>query len=166
MHSGIGPAKQLEEYNIPLVQDFPVIGQGLRDHCHIPLVYTRTPTSNDRRAFYGSQNAMADALEQWKKDGTGPWAKFACEMGIGWFKSDRLIASQEFKDLPASEQKYLMHETVPHYEIFTHFPVHWFVSGFPTDSVDYSCLLVFLCNAQTRGEVTLQSSDPNAPQVP
>lgn len=124
MHSGIGPAKQLEQYNIPVVQNVPAIGQGLRDHCFVPLVYTRTDGSTDRRAFFGDQKAMDKALEQWKKDGTGPWAKFACELGVGWFKLDRLTASKEFQELPADEQRYLLQETVPHYEILTHFPVH------------------------------------------
>jgi hypothetical protein len=33
----------------------------------------------------------------------------------------------------------------------------------PNEALNYSCLLVFLFNAQTRGEVTLQSSDPDCP---
>ncbi|OJJ36942.1 hypothetical protein ASPWEDRAFT_170444 [Aspergillus wentii DTO 134E9] len=163
MHSGIGPADQLEKFNIPLVHSSPAIGQGLRDHCFCPLVTTRNEGSNDRKAFYGDKQAMETALKQWEEEGSGPWSKFACELGIGWFKLDKLTASQEFKDLPADEQKYLLQETVPHYEILTHFPVHWFIPDFPDDALNYSCLLVFFFNAQTRGEVTLQSADPNAP---
>lgn len=163
MHSGIGPADQLEAYNIPLVHSVPPIGRGLRDHCFVPLVYTRVEDSTDRAAFYGNQKVMDEALEQWRHDGTGPWVKFACQLGVGWFKLDQLVQSKEFRELPADEQKYLLHETVPHYEILTHFPVHWFIPQFPQSSLNYSCLLVFLYNAQTRGEVTLQSSDPNVP---
>ncbi|KKA25461.1 Glucose-methanol-choline (Gmc) oxidoreductase [Rasamsonia emersonii CBS 393.64] len=163
MHSGIGPAEQLEKYNIPVVHNVPAIGKGLRDHSFIPLVYTRKDNSTDRAAFFGDQKAMDDALEQWKREGTGPWAKFACELGVGWFKLDRLVASKEFQELPAEEKNYLLQETVPHYEILTHFPVHWFIPNFPKDALSYSCLLVFLYNAQSRGEVTLQSSDPNVP---
>ncbi|KAI0095659.1 GMC oxidoreductase [Hypoxylon sp. NC0597] len=163
MHSGIGPKAQLEKYGIPVVQDVPAIGQGLRDHMFVPIAYARAPGDTDRASFYGDKQAMADALEQWKKDGTGPWAKFACELLIGWFKLDKLVASREFQDLPDAEKAYLNHPTVPHYEILSHFPIHWFAPNFPDSALNYSCMLVFLFNAQSRGEVTLQSADPNAP---
>lgn len=163
MHSGIGPAAQLQKHGIDVTLDVPAIGQGLRDHCFVPLVHTRTEGSTDRKEFYGSQEAMEAALKQWQEDGTGPWAKFACELGIGWFKLNGLDSWEEFNALPKEEQTYLLAETVPHYEIITHFPVHWFIPGFPAEALNYSCLLVFLFNAQTRGEVTLQSSDPNDP---
>jgi choline dehydrogenase-like flavoprotein len=164
MHSGIGPAAQLKQYNIDVVHDAPAVGQGLRDHCFVPMVNTRTDNSTDRKAFYGSQAAMDAAKKEWEEHGTGPWAKFACELGIGWFKlTEQLTSTSEFKALPEDEQRYLLQETVPHYEVITHFPIHWFIPDFPAEALNYSCLLVFLFNAQTRGEVTLQSSDPNAP---
>ena len=163
MHSGIGPAQQLEKFNIPVKLDVPAIGQNLRDHTFVPIVNTRVENSTQRREFYGDEKAMAEALEQWKKDGSGPWSRFACELGIGWFKLDKLTSSEEFQKLPEEEQKYLLQETVPHYEILTHFPIHWFIPDFAKEALNYSCLLVFMFNAQARGEVTLQSSDPNVP---
>ncbi|KAI2473843.1 GMC oxidoreductase [Annulohypoxylon bovei var. microspora] len=163
MHSGIGPKAQLEKYGIPVVQDVPAIGQGLRDHMFVPLVYQRTAGETDRPSFYGDKEAMASALEQWKKDGSGPWAKFSCELLIGWFKLAHLAELPEFQALPEAERNYQNHPTVPSYEIITHFPIHWFIPDFPDSSLNYSCLLVFLFNAQSRGEVTLQSADPDAP---
>jgi choline dehydrogenase-like flavoprotein len=163
MHSGIGPKSQLERFNIPVVHDVPAIGQGLRDHAFCPLVYTRKENTTARPSFYGSQPAMDTALEEWKTHGTGPWTKFATTMGIGFFKSPALASSPEFTSLPASDQRYLTSPTVPHFEIFTHFPIHWFLPDFPPSALSYSCLLVFLYNAQSRGTVTLQSSDPNVP---
>ncbi|KAF9765788.1 hypothetical protein IL306_001863 [Fusarium sp. DS 682] len=163
MHSGIGPKNQLEQFNIPVVKDVPRVGQGLRDHMFTPLVYTRKPGDTARDTFYGDKKAMDEALEQWRRDGTGPWTKFACELGIGWFKLDKLVQSEEFKALPPQEQEYLMKETVPHYEILTHFPIHWFIPQFPDSALNYSCILVFYYNAQSQGEVTLQSADPNVP---
>ncbi|KAI1215022.1 GMC oxidoreductase [Annulohypoxylon truncatum] len=165
MHSGIGPKAQLEKYGIPVVQDVPAIGQGLRDHMFVPLAYQRTDGETDRPSFYGDKEAMAAALEQWKKDGTGLWAKFACELLIGWFKLPHLSSLPEFQALPEAEKAYLSQPTVPHYEIITHFPIHYFVPDFPDSSLNYSCLLVFLYNAQSRGEVTLQSADPDAPPL-
>jgi len=158
LHSGIGPRDQLEKYSIPAIVNAPV-GQGLRDHYFTSVVYSRKDTSTDRKAFYGSEAAMDAALEQWKKDRTGGWSKYACETGIGWFKSDEIAASEEQRSLPAEEQEYLQHPTVPHYEIITHFPAHWFVPN----HLNYSCLSGFIYNSQARGEATLQSSDPNEP---
>ncbi|KAK0649338.1 hypothetical protein B0T16DRAFT_326901 [Cercophora newfieldiana] len=167
MHSGIGPEEQLSKYDIPTVLAAPALGKGLRDHAFTPLVYKRTPESGSgRSSFYGVANkdAADAALEQWKIDGTGPWAKYACEMGVGYFKfNEKFTSSPEFLALPAAEQAYLNHETVPHYEVLTHFPIHWFIPNFPDDNLDYACLLVFLYNAQTSGTVELQSSDPSVP---
>jgi choline dehydrogenase-like flavoprotein len=94
MHSGIGPKDQLERHNIPVIVD-RAVGQGLRDHYFTPLVYSRTDDSTDRKSFYGSQVAMDSAFDQWKKNQTGGWTKFACEMGIGFFKSEQILASDE-----------------------------------------------------------------------
>lgn len=163
MHSGIGPSKQLREFNIPIVYPFEAVGKGLRDHMFVPLVHTRKENSSTRGAFYGDAKAMDDALEQWKKDGTGPWSKYACETGIAFAKFDDITTYKEFQDLPAEEQRYLLSDTIPHYEIFTHFPFHFLVPDFPKEALNYSCLLVFYYNAQSRGEVFLQSSDPSIP---
>ncbi|KAK4194371.1 hypothetical protein QBC40DRAFT_270160 [Triangularia verruculosa] len=176
MHSGIGPADQLSKFNIPLIADLPSVGQNLRDHCFVPLVYKRSPDStiplSSRSAFWSDEAQMDKALEEWKANPgatpVNPWGKYACELGIGFFKLDSLTSSKEFAALPEEERKYLNKETVPHYEVITHFPMHWFIPLFPTNPgtdtiVDYTCLLVFLYNAQTLGSVTLQSSDPSAP---
>ncbi|KAG9256225.1 uncharacterized protein F5Z01DRAFT_649499 [Emericellopsis atlantica] len=163
MHSGIGPSDQLTKYSIPVVKDVPTIGQGLRDHMFCPLVYTCKDGHTDRAEFYGNQAVMDEALAQWKADGTGPWTKFGCGGCIGYFKIPGLAETKEFQALPPAERSYLEKETVPHYEMITHFPIHWFMPNFPSDSLNCSSVLVFYANAQARGEVTLQSSDPDAP---
>jgi choline dehydrogenase-like flavoprotein len=163
LHSGIGSSEQLSQFNIPVIHDLPAVGQGLRDHAFVPVVHQRSENVNDRRSFYGSQEAMDAALEQWKRDGTGQWSKYACENLIGFFKSDRITSSPEFKDLPPTTKEFLLRETIPHYEIFTHFPIHFLVPEFPSECLNYSCLLIFLYNEEARGEVTLQSADPNVP---
>ncbi|KAL9563838.1 hypothetical protein ACKAV7_012010 [Fusarium commune] len=161
MHSGIGPRDQLESFGIPVVKHVPRIGQGLRDHIFTPLVYTRKEGATGRAPFYGDQKVMDEAFKQWRHDNTGPWSKFACELGIGWFKLDKLIESEEFQALATDVQEFLNRETVPHYEVITHFPIHWFIPDFSDEHLNYSCILVFQYNAQSQGEVTLQSSDPD-----
>ncbi|KAM0326693.1 hypothetical protein ACHAQA_006564 [Verticillium albo-atrum] len=163
MHSGLGPRDQLEQFGLPVVADVPAVGQGLRDHMFCPLVFTRKEGDTDRAAFYGNQKVMDDALEQWKKDRTGDWSKFACELCIGWFKSDQVMESDEFNALPADEKVYLNKETIPHFEIITHGPAHWFIPDFPPEYLNYSSMLIFCYNAQSRGEVSLQSADPSVP---
>jgi choline dehydrogenase-like flavoprotein len=162
MHSGIGPAAELTKFNIPVIQDVPAIGQGLKDHPFATFVVTRNPETNDRNAFFKSPEAMDAAMEQWKKDGTGPWARYSNQLGVGWFKSDKITSSQEFKALPADVQDFLNRETIPHYELVTGLPLHMQAPAlFPDFS--YVCLAVFLMNQQSRGEVRLQSSNPDDP---
>ncbi len=163
MHSGVGPPGQLREYGIPVIQALDAVGKGLRDHMFVPLVYSRKETSTARASFYGDTKAMDDAMEQWRRDGTGPWTRYACETGIGYFKLEDIASYREFRDLPAEAQRYLLLDTIPHYEICTHFPFHWIAPGFPRESLSYSCLLVFYYNAQSSGEVSLQSPDPGVP---
>jgi choline dehydrogenase-like flavoprotein len=102
MHSGIGPADELKKFNIPVVQDLPAVGQGLKDHFSAPLILVRNPETNDRNAFFGNEEAITAAMTQWKKDNTGPWARYCCQTLGGWFKSDRITSSNEFKALPNS----------------------------------------------------------------
>ncbi|KAI1096782.1 GMC oxidoreductase [Rostrohypoxylon terebratum] len=165
MHSGIGPRAQLEKYDIPVLQDVQAVGQGLRDHMFVPLAYQRTEGETERPSFYGDKEAQAAALEQWKKDGTGPWAKLACQLLLGWFKLPHLASLPEFQALPEAEKAFLNLPTVPHWEIAANFPLHFLVPDVPGLALDYCCFLVFLYNAQSRGEVTLQSADPIAPPL-
>ncbi|KKK21190.1 hypothetical protein P175DRAFT_0439084 [Aspergillus ochraceoroseus IBT 24754] len=162
MHSGIGPADQLEKFNIPVVKDIRAIGHGMRDHPFVPLCFLRNPETNDRNSFFGKQEAMDAAMEQWMIDGTGPWARYASQILMGWFKSDRITQSAEFKALPASTQEFLNRPTVPHYELASHFPIHMLVPEL-TQDYSYVCFAFFLMNQQSKGEVRLQSSDPNEP---
>lgn len=162
MHSGLGPRDQLEKFSIPVIEEIPAVGQGLRDRPFCPIAFKREGGDTDRASFYGDKQAMDAALEQWERDGSGPWSKFACQGGVGWFKLEKLVASEEFKALAADVQAYLNTDTVPHTEILTHLPIHWLAPDFPQDSLNYSAFAVFLYNAQVRGEATLQSADPDA----
>lgn len=162
MHSGIGRAEELQKFNIPVVQNLPAVGQGLKDHFFAPLFLARKPETNDRNAFFGSPKAMEEGLKQWLVDGTGPWARYACQVSCGWFKSSTITSSSEFKALPQKVQEFHLKKTIPQYEIISGFPAHHI---FPDLFKDYSYLaiLVFMMNQQSKGEVRLNSSDPNEP---
>ena len=162
MHSGIGPAHELQRFNIPVIQDLPAVGQNLKDHFFAPLVLIRNPQTNDRNAFYGSEDAMAAALKQWELDRTGLWTKYGCQVSCGWFKSELVTSSAEFKALPPATQEFMMRKTIPQYELITGFPLHYMMPQLFQD-YSYLCLLVFLMNEQSTGEVRLQSSNPDDP---
>ncbi|KAJ6188054.1 hypothetical protein N7519_002962 [Penicillium mononematosum] len=162
MHSGIGPAADLEKFNIPVVNDIPAIGQGLRDHYFVPLILARKPETNDRNSFFQDSAAMEAAMKEWENDNTGLWTRYGCQVGSGWFKSDRITSSPEFKALPASVQEFMNRETIPHYEMVTHLPIHYMLPDMFKD-YSYVGLAAFLMNEQSCGEVRLQSSDPEVP---
>lgn len=88
---------------------------------------------NDRNAFFGDNAAMDRAMAQWMKDGTGPWSRYSCQIAAGFFKSDNLLASAELRALPLSVQDFLKRETVPHYELLAHFPIHLVFPGVVKD---------------------------------
>ncbi|GIK07719.1 hypothetical protein Aspvir_003386 [Aspergillus viridinutans] len=139
MHSGIGPADQLEKFRISVVEHLPSVAQGLKDHFNVPLCFQRKPETNDRNAFFGDNATMDRAMAQWMKDGTGPWSRYSCQFAAGFFKSDNLLASAEFQALPPSVQDFLKRGR------------------------RYICLGLFLLNEQSSGEVRLQSSNPDDP---
>ncbi|KAL4769150.1 hypothetical protein BDW60DRAFT_225293 [Aspergillus nidulans var. acristatus] len=162
MHSGIGPADHLKEFSIPVFRDLPCIGQGMRDHPFVPICFLRNPSTNNRNAFYGSQEAMDAAMKQWLVDGSGPWARHGAQLMMGWLKSDAVTKSAEFATLPKDVQNFLNRPTVPHYEISAGFPLHMLAPELTKD-YSYVCLLAFLMNEQSVGEVRLQSSNPEVP---
>ncbi len=51
MHSGIGPAKMLSNFDIPVLVDSPDVGENLQDHPVLPLVFL----SRDARTFRSAE---------------------------------------------------------------------------------------------------------------
>lgn len=162
MHSGIGPQDQLDHFNIPIVKANNNVGQHLRDHHHITMLYERADHSSKRQKFYRDKQMQAAARAQWQKDGTGPLAEFACAMGLGFFKLESLTKSPEFQGLPEDQKRLLEKPTVPHYELLlnaAHAP--HFID--PENSKAGTTVFVFLLNMQSEGSAVLQSSDPKVP---
>ena len=117
MHSGVGPAGQLQKYGIPILHDLKYIGQNLRDHHHIPLAFQRQEHTTDVPAFWRDPANIAKAQAQWQKDRTGPLSTLGCNYPIGFLKLEDLCQTEEFKALPESEKSHMLQPTVPHYEI-------------------------------------------------
>ena len=63
--SGIGPAKLLQELNIPLIQDLPGVGENLQDHLQYRLIYelNQPISTNDQlRSILGKVKMGLDWL--------------------------------------------------------------------------------------------------------
>ena len=115
--SGVGPADHLSNFGIPVISDLPQVGHGLKDHNHSYMIWGRKSEWTDRPAYYRNPEAILKAKEQWKFDGSGPLAELGVCLGIGYLKSDKVLNSSEFNNLPAEEKAYLSSPTVPSFEI-------------------------------------------------
>jgi choline dehydrogenase len=58
--SGIGPAKLLEEFNIPVIHDLPGVGENLQDHLQYRLIYelNQPISTNDQLSSWFGQLKM------------------------------------------------------------------------------------------------------------
>lgn len=162
MHSGIGPAEQLSRFNIPVLHANDHVGQHLNDHHHNTLTFQRSEQIDDRAAFYKSKELQAAARAQWESDHTGPLSEIGCCIGMAYLKLDKVLSSPEFEALDPPTKAYLRADTVPTFEfMFNSANVQNFVDPLHTPSM--ATVFIFLLNRQSRGSVTLQSSDPKEP---
>ena len=163
--NGIGPADELAAHNINVVHDLPGVGKNLQDHLLVFLPMEVDPSLTDKHAFESDAAGIAQAQEQWLKDQTGPFTLHNSTMFGGFPKLPRLEDSAEFKALDKDLQKYLSKPTVPSYEILGNAPLAPPGFQLAADSA-FLTLVAFLMNPQSRGEVTLRSTDPrDAPVI-
>ncbi|CAJ2501295.1 Uu.00g041480.m01.CDS01 [Anthostomella pinea] len=136
--SGIGPKEQLEQHGVAQVKQMPEVGQNLQDHC-----------------FGMAGIVVKKKCDQNFKQSPTP---------MGWFKVPATLSSDEFKELPTAMQEYLNRPNVPNWEFATLTP---FFEGTPLepDEEVFSGICMMM-NPQSRGTVTLKSSDPkDAPLI-
>ncbi len=94
LRSGIGPAEELHKHDITPLHELQHVGRNLQDHCmsSIGIVLSREesePVSGQRPT------------------------------PMGWFKSEKVNESQEFRNLPSTWQEFLQKPTVPNWELAT-----------------------------------------------
>jgi choline dehydrogenase-like flavoprotein len=92
--SGIGPRDELEKHGITVRKELPMVGRNLKDHCYSTIGI----------AVNHSSGFIDDHLTP------SPMA---------FLKSEEVLASAEFINLPASEQRHMLAPTVPSFEICT-----------------------------------------------
>ena len=134
--SGIGPADQLAEFDVPLVMDLPGVGQNLMDHIQVPLAYhCKQPVS-----LVGKDAPEQIKLYQEKK--MGLLTSNLGESG-GFVKLN--------PDASAPELQY-------------HFGPDWFIRhGFETPAGHGFTILAGLVGTKSVGDLRLLSSNPFAP---
>jgi choline dehydrogenase len=78
LRSGVGPARELEELDIPVVIDLPGVGKNFRDDLHVQMLYEWLDPMDPPRQ--GSQSSE-DSLE-WMLSGSGPFTAGTNENGF------------------------------------------------------------------------------------
>lgn len=143
LHSGIGPADELNRHSIPIVHDLPGVGENLMEH---PAVTTSLFLAGDISDI--AHIPTSDDLQE--------------PNAIAFLQSPSLLASPEFSALPARTQQLLLKipscEIVPGVEFSSFIP--------PTDPpTPHRTILEILLTPQSRGTIKLRSSSPADPPL-
>ena len=164
MHSGIGPTEQLEQFGLSVLRANANVGQHLMDHYHVCFDYARADHTSKRYSYYKSKELQAAARVQWEKDRNGPLSEFACSLGVAYLKMDRMLDTPEFRSMSKETQEFLQKPTVPLWEFLVNAAsASYFID--PENTPAMASIFAFLANTQSRGSVTLQSSDPSVPML-
>jgi choline dehydrogenase-like flavoprotein len=101
--SGVGPSDELSRHGIEQVQDLPMVGQNLQDHC-----FSAMGIVIDRKA---DTNVLSQSPSP-----------------MGWFKLASVNETRECAELPQQVRTHRLRATVPDFEIATvrdhHTPCH------------------------------------------
>ncbi|KAH7397020.1 putative glucose dehydrogenase [Phaeosphaeria sp. MPI-PUGE-AT-0046c] len=155
--SGIGPREQLEKVGIEVVHDVPGVGQNLQDHCHFPITAVLKPGIRTPHGLKPGSDTLAIARAQFAKDGSGPLSYVNGSYILGFLKEPSIYETDEFKSLDMATQTHLKQPTVPTWELGTGLPL--LAPPPPGPPREYMVSIGVLMNPQSRGTVTLKSSD-------
>jgi choline dehydrogenase len=137
--SGIGPASLLQQHGIPVVKDLPGVGANLQDHYQFRLI-VRMNDSRSLNRQVRNPLSLAQMGWQWLRHARG-----ALTVGAGQVGGSACTAHA--KDGRADIQYNVMPLSVDKPGT----PLHRY-SGFTTS--------FWQCHPQSRGSVTIQSTDP------
>ncbi|KAL8720302.1 MAG: hypothetical protein Q9225_002814 [Loekoesia sp. 1 TL-2023] len=153
--SGVGPPGDLNQLGIPVTQSLPGVGKALQDHLFVFLVTKQKPGSHHRISYIDPPKDLEEARKQWAVDQTGPLSSYHLPQMIGFIRSDKILASEEFAMLSSESQELLRMKTKPTHEILSQAP---YLSAAAPDL--YLSTAVVFSGTEAGGEVTLRSSDP------
>ncbi|KAK4952207.1 hypothetical protein LTR10_010129 [Elasticomyces elasticus] len=164
LRSGIGPKAELEALNIPVQLDLPGVGKNLQDHQLIFIYYeVSEPGLTDDARVNHDPNAYENGYKEWTEKKSGWMAQFPFGTFAFARLNDRLDRENpEWRALPREPGRdpMCLTESQPNLEFF-----HTVCYGGPPEYTGQYALAVccFLCGQQSRGEVTIKSTDPFEP---
>jgi len=133
MLSGVGPADELREHDIPVMADSPGVGANLSDHPIVPAMWS-TPKS---RGLW--EKAGPASLARWQLTHSGPMATNLAEAG-GFSRTDPA--------LPAPDIQWHV------------VPVPYQNGGLADPAIRALSVLITLVSVGSRGRIKLRSADP------
>jgi choline dehydrogenase len=141
MLSGVGPAAQLREHAIPLVQDLGAVGQNLMDHSVASVSWD----SNLDLPSMPERGAMTSVLN---------WQGTHSQLEILPFvnKSGELLSARDVLKRPIKALKAMRGTSVR-------------AVARQARGLKHAVVIMSVMQAQSRGSVTLRSADPNAAPV-
>jgi choline dehydrogenase-like flavoprotein len=162
--SGVGPAKELEALDINVIKDLPGIGKNMQDHCGVFISDLVNNAMSSRVPFIHKEDQYDDARKQWDKDRTGPLSTHYSALCLAFLKQEHLYNTPEFKSLSEQSKSYLLRPTVPIIEIGFNGPTFPPGQVFGEDGTCF-CSGAILMHPESRGSVTLKSSNPSDPPI-
>ena len=145
MLSGIGPASDLMELEIPVMADLSGVGSNFRDHTLLSFDYE---VSSD---LVGEPELVTLPPDE----KTLPMQDLV-NLAVAWVKDPNVEQSSELGSLPEENQRFITRPTVPSYEIAC--GGNW-PKDIPHDKSSMT-IKTFCMGVQSTGTVRLQSPNP------
>lgn len=152
--SGIGPRKELEKHQIPVIVDLPGVGKNLEDHLMTPLFYlTDTPTLSIR-------DLTSENLQRWTEEGRGILTSCVVE-SQAWYDfnfNKRQVPDIQMAFCPITIDEDLMLNFNYKSEMYE----QYFKSKTGDGKQHTVACVAILLHPKSKGEILLQSCDPFA----
>lgn len=131
--SGVGPKKDLEALNIPIVMDLPV-GQNLQDHSALACEFIIDPSIPGHNQLLNDSEALKAAENQYQRSKTWPLAMFGASAAIIFPKIPKLHSTPEFASLAPATRDFLEAKGRPSTEIWMHSGPLFYTGPRPPDA--------------------------------
>lgn len=159
MVSGVGPKKQLEEFDIPVVADLPGVGQNLWDHILFGPSFEVQGLEDTLSVAINNASVFQGALDAYIQQQAGPLTSNQVEL-LGWEKVPKKYRSKFSKTTLRALEDFP--EDWPEVEFI---PLNVYSEDWsfpiiqqPTDGKKYTSINGALVAPLSRGNITLQSN--------